>query len=132
MLCLYDFESTDPDHLPFRRNEILEIVKKEDSGWWAALRDDRVGWVPSAFVTELTEEAAVKLRNIREEFRVYEYEAELLYSSQPFTSNSPFFDVSLSPSTIREKAEEDSWIPLAETEGKVRYILSFAATNPTV
>lgn len=120
MLCLYDFESSDPDHLPFHRNEILEIVKKEESGWWAALRDDRVGWVPKAFVTELTDDAAAKLRDVREELRVYEYEAELLYSEQPFTSNSPFFDVSLSPSTVRERTEEDSWIPIPEQESKVR------------
>ena len=81
--------------------------------------------MPKAFVTELTDDAAAKLRDVREELRVYEYEAELLYSEQPFTSNSPFFDVSLSPSTVRERTEEDSWIPLPEQESKVRYSRSF-------
>ena len=72
-------------------------------------------------MTELTDEAAEKLMATRKELRVYEYEAELLYSSQPFTSNSPFFDVSLSPSNVRERGEEESWIPPVETpENKVR------------
>lgn len=47
VLCLHDYTSSDPTHLSFARNEILEIVQQEESGWWAALRieDNRVGWI---------------------------------------------------------------------------------------
>jgi son of sevenless-like protein len=85
VLCMYDFRSNDPDHLPFRKNEILDIVKKEDTGWWAAMRkdQDRVGWIPQAFVTNIPDAMVEKLRNTREELRVYEYEAEQLYVSAP-------------------------------------------------
>lgn len=56
---MFDFESDDPDHLSFARNEILTVVKMEESGWWAAMRPegDRLGWIPSSFVERLTETA---------------------------------------------------------------------------
>lgn len=46
-LCLHDYLSDDPTHLPFTRNEILEIVAQENTGWWAAMRpgEDTVGWI---------------------------------------------------------------------------------------
>jgi son of sevenless-like protein len=81
---MYDFHSDDPDHLPFSKNEVLEIVKQADNGWWAAFRKGgRVGWIPEAFVNTLSSEVAEKLRNTREELRIYEYDAEQLYTSAP-------------------------------------------------
>lgn len=55
VLCMHDFESSDPDHLPFHKDEVLTIIKKEESGWWAAMRPqgDRIGWIPSTFVLPL-------------------------------------------------------------------------------
>lgn len=46
-LCLYDYRSDDPAHLSFNRNEILEIIAQEETGWWAAMRpgEDKVGWI---------------------------------------------------------------------------------------
>lgn len=57
VICMFDFESDDPDHLSFTRNEILTVVKMEESGWWAAMRPegDRLGWIPCSFVERLTE-----------------------------------------------------------------------------
>lgn len=83
VLCMYDFQSDDAEHLPFSKNEILDIVKQEDTGWWAAMRrgGDVIGWVPKAFVTPLSEEMAERLLNVREELRIYEYEAEQLYAA---------------------------------------------------
>jgi len=64
VLCLYDFEATDPDQLSFRRNEVLDIVQQEASGWWAALResDGTVGWIPSAYVDPISEQTAEHMR----------------------------------------------------------------------
>ncbi|KIY46326.1 ras GEF [Fistulina hepatica ATCC 64428] len=85
VLCMYDFPSEDPDHLTFRKNEILDIVKEEPSGWWAAVRKDSdvVGWIPKAFVRPLADSMAERLLHIPEELRVAEYEAEQLYNSIP-------------------------------------------------
>lgn len=100
MLCLYDFESDDPDHLPFRKNELLEIVKKEPSGWWAALRSNdaehRIGWVPSAFVVTLSSTLADTLRSVSEEMRGFEYEGNL--------------------SAIFDEVPEDAMIPASDRD----------------
>ncbi|KAF8899165.1 ras guanine nucleotide exchange factor domain-containing protein [Infundibulicybe gibba] len=94
VLCMYDFQSDDSSLLSFRKNEILEIVKQENSGWWAAMRrgGEVVGWVPQAFVEPLSDEMAEKLLNVREELRVYDYEAERLYNSAPISRNPQLYD----------------------------------------
>ncbi|KAJ7492214.1 ras guanine nucleotide exchange factor domain-containing protein [Mycena latifolia] len=94
VLCMYDFQSTDADHLAFRKNEILDVVKQEDTGWWAAMRrgGDLIGWIPQAFVNPLSEEMSEKLWNVREELRVYEYDAEQLYNAAPTIRNHEWYD----------------------------------------
>lgn len=106
VLCVYDFQSTDPDQLSFRKNEILSIVKQENTGWWAAMRrgGDVIGWVPKAFVTPLTEEMAERLSNVREELRFYEYRAEQLYSA-PVTHTTCIFDSEPEPSPAPKHAK---------------------------
>lgn len=83
VLCMYDFQSDDSVHLSFRRNEMLDIITREATGWWAAMRrgGNVVGWIPQAFVCPLSEEMAERLRSVREELRVFEYGAERLYST---------------------------------------------------
>ncbi|KAJ3769467.1 ras guanine nucleotide exchange factor domain-containing protein [Lentinula raphanica] len=87
VLCMHDFFSDDPTLLSFNKNEILDIIKQEESGWWAATRRDvgEVAWIPQAFVKPLQEDMAERLLNVREELRVYEYEAEQLYLSAPIS-----------------------------------------------
>lgn len=65
VLCMYDFDAEDPDQLSFRKNDVLDVVKREETGWWAAARpgDDRVGWIPSSFVEPISETVAHKLRS---------------------------------------------------------------------
>lgn len=41
VLCLYDYDAEDSDQLSFRRNDILDVVKKEDT----------VSSFPSAFLS---------------------------------------------------------------------------------
>ncbi|KAL0951787.1 hypothetical protein HGRIS_008457 [Hohenbuehelia grisea] len=96
VLCLHDFQSDDPDHLSFRKNEILDIVKEEDSGWWAAMRQGvfQVGWIPGAFVERLTDDMAERLRGVTEALRVYEYNAEILYDTAPVSNVSRLYDPS--------------------------------------
>lgn len=102
VLCMYDFQSDDADHLEFRKNEILDVVKQEDTGWWAAMRrgGDFIGWIPQAFVNPLTEEMTEKLWNVREELRVYEYDAEQLYNAAPTVRNNEWYDTSPDPSPL--------------------------------
>lgn len=57
VLCMFDFESPDSDQLSFNKDEVLTVIKQEESGWWAAMRSDgdRIGWIPSSFVEPLPE-----------------------------------------------------------------------------
>ncbi|KAF7337603.1 hypothetical protein MSAN_02233600 [Mycena sanguinolenta] len=102
VLCMYDFKSDDADHLEFSKNEILDVVKQEDTGWWAAMRrnGDFIGWIPQAFVNPLTDDMAEKLLNVREELRVYEYDAEQLYNAAPTVRNNEWYDTSPDPSPV--------------------------------
>lgn len=96
VLCMYDFQSDDTGHLSFNKNEILDVIKEEDTGWWAAMRrgGDAIGWIPEAFVRPLTEEMTDRLLHVREELRVYEYDAELLYQRAPISRNEQLYDTS--------------------------------------
>ena len=103
-LCMHDFDSRDTDHLPFKKNQIIEIVKQEDSGWWAAVSLDgrRIGWVPKAYLRQLTPEMTEKLRSVRPELRVFEYEAEQLYNSAPISHLHHLYDFEPSPRSPRD------------------------------
>lgn len=76
VICMFDFESDDPHHLSFSRNEILTVVKMEESGWWAAMRPrgDRLGWIPSSFVERLTESATEPDKQ-DDDTRIHDFEA---------------------------------------------------------
>jgi hypothetical protein len=78
VLAAFDFDSSDPSHLPFKRGEIIEIIKTEDSGWWAGVLGDRVGWVPKSFVQLISDDMAEVLRHVPLELRQEELEKELL------------------------------------------------------
>lgn len=83
VLCVYDFDSDDPDHTPFRKNDILQIIAREPSGWWAAQSGDHVGWIPSAFVVVIRPDIVEKLLDVPHDMREYEFEAEALYNGDP-------------------------------------------------
>ncbi|KIJ22186.1 hypothetical protein PAXINDRAFT_178279 [Paxillus involutus ATCC 200175] len=76
VLCMYDFESPDPDHLSFDKDEVLSVVKQEESGWWAAMRPqgDCIGWIPSSFVEPLTEQMLDKLQSAQDEGKVWAFQ----------------------------------------------------------
>ena len=127
VLCLYDYSSVDPDHLSFKKNEILEIIEKEKSGWWAAFHNDRIGWIPSAFVAELSNEEAESLKLVNEELRVCEYEAERLFNLEPISEDQrlsePMIPAVSTPGQGLTLGEDDNWIVPAHSDNtKVRFI----------
>ncbi|KAM5536010.1 hypothetical protein V8D89_010268 [Ganoderma adspersum] len=94
VLCLYDYDAEDSDQLSFRRNDILDVVKKEDTGWWAAIRldDHRVGWIPSAFVEPISDALADKLRGVGGDVAIYRDDADRIHGS-PELFTDPFANV---------------------------------------
>lgn len=98
VLCMYDFQSSDPVHLPFHKDEVLTIIKQERSGWWAAMRPqgDRIGWIPSSFVLPLNKGKVLDYSD--ETLRLYE---------------------SLNESPL--SADHDPWVPVSNGDYKVRW-----------
>ncbi|KAH9004185.1 ras GEF [Lactarius hatsudake] len=92
VICLYDFSSSDQDHLSFRRNEVLDIVKQEESGWWAAVRSDgsEVGWVPASYVHILSDHGVERPYTALEKTRIPEYrvDQESVRSAPVFSTRS--------------------------------------------
>ncbi|KZT28888.1 ras GEF [Neolentinus lepideus HHB14362 ss-1] len=56
--ALYDYEAQDASALSFRRNDIIEVLTRLDSGWWDGLLGEERGWFPSNYVTIITEQEA--------------------------------------------------------------------------
>jgi son of sevenless-like protein len=87
VIGLYDFFSSDPDRLSFRKHDILEIVRQDESGWWGAVRNDgsEIGWIPAKFVRALSDDAAHRVSDIRERTRIPEFlaDAESVRSAPP-------------------------------------------------
>ncbi|KAG6842406.1 hypothetical protein C0991_007536 [Blastosporella zonata] len=125
VLCMHDWSSDDPDHLNFTQNEILDVVRQEESGWWAAMRSDsEIGWIPQAYVERISEDMVDKLRNTPKEYRCKEYNAELLYSNQfELPTYEPFEPLSPSPPSPRiprPRRERDVAIPHLTLSTKTR------------
>lgn len=98
VLCMHDFEPEEAGLLPFRKGEILDVIKRDETGWWAAMKqskskESRIGWIPQAYVSLLSEEMANKLRNVEKKSRLKDYEAAMTYNGSPLT------DVDDSPSS---------------------------------
>lgn len=94
--------------LSFEKNDVLDIIKRDDTGWWAAMLEDgvTVGWIPAAYVAPVSDEMAVKLRHIEPGMRQAEYEAEQLYESAPISRMSDIFDDDSTTSSPCETEDE--------------------------
>ena len=84
---MFDYEPDREGTIPFKRNDLLTIVHKEDSGWWAALVDDQIGWVPKYFLTVLTPEMATTMRRLPHAMRAIELDAEFITESSSSTQS---------------------------------------------
>lgn len=49
----YDYQSTDPSSLSFRKGDIIEVLSCLESGWWDGLLGEERGWFPSNYVQVL-------------------------------------------------------------------------------
>lgn len=56
--ALYDYEAQDASALSFRRDDIIEVLTQQPSGWWDGLLGEERGWFPSNYVTIISEEEA--------------------------------------------------------------------------
>ncbi|KAL1898511.1 class II myosin [Sporothrix stenoceras] len=50
---LYDFAGQKDNEMSIKAGQIIEIVQKENNGWWLAKINDKQAWVPAAYVEEV-------------------------------------------------------------------------------
>ena len=56
--ALYDYDAQDPSALSFRRDDIIEVLTQQPSGWWDGLLGKERGWFPSNYVAVISDEEA--------------------------------------------------------------------------
>lgn len=53
VMAKFDFPGKDPEDLPFRKGEILEVITKDEEKWWMARNTEgKVGQIPVPYVTK--------------------------------------------------------------------------------
>jgi myosin-1 len=50
--AIYPFQSQEAGEIAFEKGDLLEIVEKDENGWWLARKDGIEGWVPSNYLEE--------------------------------------------------------------------------------
>lgn len=51
-VALFDYEATQPDELTFAENEVIDIVAKNDDGWYEGVIGERHGLFPGNYLEE--------------------------------------------------------------------------------
>ncbi|KAF9584332.1 class II myosin [Lunasporangiospora selenospora] len=51
--AIYNFVSEDAGEVSFVKDDVMEILEKDDNGWWLAKKDGKEGWVPSNYLVEV-------------------------------------------------------------------------------
>lgn len=100
--AIYDYEAQDASALSFRKDDIIEVLTQQPSGWWDGLLGDERGWFPSNYVKVISDE-----------------EAELAFSGSEFAStestvieNNGASMVDMSHAILRgsSQAENEQWL----------------------
>lgn len=48
--ALYSYQANESDELSFYKNDVLEILEKNDDDWWLAKKGDEIGMIPSNYI----------------------------------------------------------------------------------
>ncbi|KAF8656654.1 hypothetical protein AX16_002458 [Volvariella volvacea WC 439] len=59
--ALYDYTPSQTSELSFRRNDVIEVLSQQPSGWWDGLLGGSRGWFPSNYVVVISREEAADL-----------------------------------------------------------------------
>lgn len=137
VLAVYDFTEGDPDNmLLFQKGDLLEIISVQASGWWAAqpLEDeiegqkqsgdvqDRVGWIPSAFVNVIPTHLFRRLRDTPREHRISVYNGGELVVESPQDIDSLLQSWGLDFDSLDKDEERDGEPENEETENAIQEV----------
>ncbi|KAJ9087552.1 class II myosin [Entomophthora muscae] len=68
--AIYDFTADGGTEGSFKKDDVFEILQKDDNGWWLGLRDGVQSWVPSNYLQEVPQLAPASPPPAREPARV--------------------------------------------------------------
>ncbi|KAF9488025.1 ras GEF [Pleurotus eryngii] len=121
--ALYDYQAQDASALSFRRNDIIEILTQQPSGWWDGLLGDERGWFPSNYVTIISEdeaEAAFSSTDRTQPVSAATVENEEWLERELGTRDGI---QALANATIDSPAQSnDFWMPQVTVDGQIYYV----------
>jgi hypothetical protein len=53
--AIYDYSADEDSHLSIRRNDVINVTRRDQSGWWRGECQGHVGWFPHRYVVVLSE-----------------------------------------------------------------------------
>ena len=56
--ALFDYQTDNDSSLSFRKDDIIEVLTRLESGWWDGLLGQERGWFPSNYVTVISDQEA--------------------------------------------------------------------------
>ncbi|TFK48671.1 ras GEF [Heliocybe sulcata] len=144
--ALYDYEAQDASALSFRRNDIIEVLTRLDSGWWDGLLGEERGWFPSNYVTIITDQEAEAALGTSEAPRSQtgpmsdeapdsvldmasslsrgqpESESEWLEGDMDFSSGRDAMNELASSAMEGGTQSSDFWVPEVTPDGQIYYV----------
>ncbi|KAI0244222.1 class II myosin [Massospora cicadina] len=108
--AIYDFTAEGGAEGSFKKDDVFEILQKDENGWWLGLRDGVQSWVPSNYLQELSPPPQPAPRS-PQGFTRSDFEPaglEPARSDPPRPAPKPRPAASSSPSPIPRKTELDA------------------------
>lgn len=136
--ALYDYHPDPPSTaaLSFKKDDVLEVVGRLESGWWDGFLGDKRGWFPSNYVVGISEEEAEVLldpsdwaetsngstnydRSEDEEWHSFSRDGDQSWTGTESTGDP----IDTTPNAHAEPS--DFWMPEVTSTGQARYLSSY-------
>ena len=110
--ALFDYQTDNDSSLSFRRDDIIEVLTRLESGWWDGLLGQERGWFPSNYVTIISDQEADAALAAAEATAA----AQLEFQNPPATvTHTQSFDLTHAQNVSMEPAQ-----PLATPHGTLQ------------
>ncbi|KAG6336113.1 hypothetical protein ID866_2979 [Astraeus odoratus] len=130
--ALYDYQTQDASSLSFRKNDIIEVLTRLESGWWDGLLGDERGWFPSNYVTILSDEEAELALSNYDTQHVQQIDMTGSAALDLYASDVDWVGETSNPSNefleIAHRApgeggmSNDFWMPQVTSDGQIYYV----------
>ncbi|KAG6841045.1 hypothetical protein C0991_002353 [Blastosporella zonata] len=125
--ALYDYTAHDASALSFKGGDVIEILSREQSGWWDGLLGERRGWFPFNYVEVISDEEAERVLLTSESSgpETLDLSYAMTLGSPSLAGDGRFENEIRSPKNGRKPAESaqssDFWMPEVTPDGQIFY-----------